>query len=222
MNARTLSLIGLLGCVGAAMLPAVKSGEAISPKITGDYVEARTAAVFGGACHYNGEYVTTGRDAVMAWNFTGGSFDGVDLTGVRAAAAITSDANLGEVEAQRKSEIVIDSAATAKQAAAAAALIQSKSAKELGQVVSVRRAPITFVKSEYGFEVAAEGFASMTVQPMPDNTCCTSPGLVWFSPLTPIDGRRVGYTEIASYSGDIATPWQRFGENDAFYGTFAY
>jgi hypothetical protein len=35
--------------------------------LTGRYVEVRTAAVFAGACHYNGEVVTRGRDAILAF-----------------------------------------------------------------------------------------------------------------------------------------------------------
>ena len=32
----------------------------------GTYVEARTASVFAGACHYNSELVTAGREALLA------------------------------------------------------------------------------------------------------------------------------------------------------------
>src|SRR4051812_33800566 len=90
---------------------AVPSDAAIS----GDYVEARTAAVFAGACHYNGEYVTTGRDALMAWSFKSGVHDGVSLAGVQAMAAVTSQANLSDVSTSRKAEIVVDPSATAEQ-----------------------------------------------------------------------------------------------------------
>ena len=44
----------------------VFSSQAENVSLRGDYVEVRTASVFAGACHYNGEVVTTGRDAMMA------------------------------------------------------------------------------------------------------------------------------------------------------------
>jgi len=47
------------------------------------YVEVRTASVFAGACHYNGEVTTTGRDALMAWNVKSGQWRGVDWQGQR-------------------------------------------------------------------------------------------------------------------------------------------
>jgi hypothetical protein len=39
----------------------VLSSQAENVSMRGDYVEVRTASVFAGACHYNGEFVTTGR-----------------------------------------------------------------------------------------------------------------------------------------------------------------
>src|SRR5258706_16352594 len=66
--------------------------------LRGEYVEARTASVFAGACHYNGELTTTGRDAMMAWNFTSGRWKRVDLTGVRPTATATSNVNLLKIK----------------------------------------------------------------------------------------------------------------------------
>src|SRR6266542_1689997 len=79
-----------------------------SPAIRGDYVEVRTASVFAGACHYNGEVTTTGRDALMAWNVSSGQWRGVDLKGVKVMAIVSADANLSENGAARSSEIVIN------------------------------------------------------------------------------------------------------------------
>lgn len=221
MILKSLSVAGLLLCVAAVSTSGVGS-KAVSDKLAGDYVEVRTAAVFAGACHYNGEFVTTGREAVMAWSFTGGVIDGVDLTGVRAMAGVTASASLGDELASRKSEIVVDSSASDKQVEAVVALIKSKCAAQIGRVVEVRRAPIAFAHDSKGYTVNANGFANMTVQHMPDNTCCSSPGEVWYSPLSPIAGRKVGYTESASYTGNLTQPWQRFGENNAFYGPIAF
>ena len=54
-------------------------------------------------CHVNGELMTTGRDAVMAWQFN---------DGVRVMAVVSSEANLSDQSAARKSEIVIDDSAS--------------------------------------------------------------------------------------------------------------
>jgi hypothetical protein len=87
--------------VAVSALVSVRRAENVS--LRGDYVEVRTASVFAGACHYNGEVVTTGRDAMMAWNVTSGKWQGVDLAGVRVLAIVSADANLGEANAARQS-----------------------------------------------------------------------------------------------------------------------
>src|SRR5262249_49604793 len=92
--------------------------------VTGDYVEARTAAVFCGACHYNGELSTTGRDALMAWSFKSGVQNGVSLAGVRAAAAVRSEENLSDTSAPHQAEIVVDSQATTEQVNAVVSLLK--------------------------------------------------------------------------------------------------
>jgi hypothetical protein len=70
--------------------------------------------------------------------------------------------------------------------------------------------------------VSADGFADMTVRALPNNECCTQPHLVWYTPLMPIQHRKVGYTESADYTaGTNGETWQREDENSAFYGSFS-
>src|SRR5262245_32885999 len=107
MKALLSSILLLLVSAG----PRVSAPPA-SEKVAGEYVEARTASVYAGACHFNGEVVTTGRDAIMAWRFTSGSWNGVDLSGRLAMAALSSDENLGQEKAARKVEFVVDTDAT--------------------------------------------------------------------------------------------------------------
>lgn len=188
--------------------------------VKGDYVEVRTASVFAGACHYNGELVTTGRDAILAWNITEGEHAGVNLAGVRAVAVVSSEANLSEQNGARKSAIVLD-AATDAQAAAWTAMMKQPSATTLGEIVSIRRGPVTFKHDKNGYTVDAVGFASARVQPMPDGECCKQPNLVWYEPLTTLADRKVGYTATARYvGGKVGEKWARANENSAFYGSF--
>jgi hypothetical protein len=86
---RKLLFLGLVAVLGVSCL--VFSSRAENVSLRGDYVEVRTASVFAGACHYNGEVTTTGRDAMMAWSVSSGKWQGVDLAGVRAVAIVTFD-----------------------------------------------------------------------------------------------------------------------------------
>ena len=208
-----------------AMIVAVSalvfSSQAENVSLRGDYVEVRTASVFAGACHYNGEVVTTGRDAMMAWNVTSGKWQGVDLTGVRVMAVVSADANLGESNAARQSEIIIDSQASRTQALAIVNALKENYAASLGKVVAVHSAPITFERSGRTYAVVTSD-AAINVEAMPNDLCCRMPNLVWYTPLVGLENRKVGYTSKALYSGRVVgEPWSRSGENSAFYGTFS-
>src|SRR6185436_624179 len=209
-----------LMAVVVAVSAFVFSSRAENVSMRGDYVEVRTASVFAGACHFNGEVTTAGREAMMAWNVTSGKWQGVDLTGVKVMAIVSSDSNLSDKDAARQSEIVIDSSSRAQSLAMLNA-IKEKYASSLGNIVKVRNAPISFVREGKNFAVAADE-ATMNVEAMPNDLCCKMPNLVWYKPFVGLENRKVGYTTNASYGGrKVSEPWSRSGENSAFYGSFA-
>jgi hypothetical protein len=221
---KILPVIAILAAVGVsvAAMPSSGSGPLRSTPVTGDYVEARTASVFCGPCHYNGELVTVGRDALMAWSFASGTYHGVDLSGLKAMAAISCEDNLSVESAARTSVLAIDPKASVAQEAALVALIRGECGKELGEITAVKRTSIAFVRSDEGYKVEAPGFATMTVSYRTDKSCCVQPGLVWYEPLAPVAKLKVGFTEMAAYSGDADKGWYRTGEDSAFYGGFAF
>ncbi|MDQ3649404.1 MAG: DUF1326 domain-containing protein [Acidobacteriota bacterium] len=207
--------------IACASLVAFASEPTMTTAISGDYVEARTASVFAGACHFNGEVVTTGRDAVVAWNVTSGKWNGVDLAGVRAIAVVTSDDTLLSTDALRRMEVTIDTATSEAQAAAFVRVLEKKYASSFGQVTSVHRARVTFRHEKDSYRVEAAGFASLNVDAMPNKECCKMPHLVWYAPLVPVKDRKVGYTSKVTYSGGVlGEAWERGHENSAFYGPF--
>ncbi|HEY5445801.1 MAG TPA: DUF1326 domain-containing protein [Pyrinomonadaceae bacterium] len=198
----------------------VFSSRAENVSMRGDYVEVRTASVFAGACHFNGEVTTAGREAMMAWNVTSGKWQGVDLAGVKVMAIVSSDANLSDKDAARQSEIVIDSPSR-QQSLAMLNAIKEKYAASLGNIVKVRNATISFVREGKTYAVAADD-ATINVEAMPNDLCCKMPNLVWYTPMVGLENRKVGYTTNASYSGNtVSEQWSRSGENSAFYGSFS-
>lgn len=197
------------------------TSRAENTTIKGDYVEARTASVFAGACHFNGEYGTAGREAIMAWNFASERWNGTDISGLKAMAVVSADENLEKAKTKR-SEIILDGSATHDQKVALLEALKDKYAATLGEVVSVRSAPITFKHEGKSYEVAS-ATAAISVEAMPNDLCCRQPNLVWYDPFVQLSGRKVGYTLKAIYSGSaVGDTWERDGENSAFYGSFAF
>jgi len=218
MRKVTLFVVIALTAFGSLMV----SSRAENIAVRGDYVEVRTASVFAGACHFNGEVTTAGREAMMAWNFTSGKWQDIDLTGVRLMAIVSSDTNLSETNTSRQSEIIVDSSVTRAKALAALNALKEKYPSALGNVVKMRFAPINFVHSGKTYEVTSDG-ATINVEAMPNDLCCKMPNLVWYTPLVGLENRKVGYTTKALYDGNgVGEPWSRSDENSAFYGTFAF
>lgn len=212
--------LGLLSGLTAGVAP---NSRAENKAVKGEYVEVRTASVFAGACHYNGELTTAGRDALMAWNVKSGQWQGVDLAGVHAVAIVSATENLSANNAERQSEIIIGDDASDAQSRAMLAALKSRYATSFGKIISVRRGPLSFEHEGRAYKVRARSFAAIDIEPMPDDLCCKMPQLVWYSPLVPLENRKVGYTTQALYEGgDTGDPWQRSGENSAFYGNFAF
>ena len=210
----------MLMAVVVAASAFVFTSRADNVSLRGDYVEVRTASVFAGACHFNGEVVTTGREAMMAWNVTSGKWQGVDLTGVKVMAIVSSDSNLSDKDAARQSEIVIDSPSR-QQSLAMLNAIKEKYAASLGNIVKVRNATISFVREGKTYAVAADD-ATINVEAMPNDLCCKMPNLVWYTPMVGLENRKVGYTTNANYTGNtVSEQWSRSGENSAFYGSFS-
>lgn len=212
-------LLKIAGVLAATLGAATAS---VAAPLQGDYVEARTASVFAGPCHYSGEYMSDGRDAVVAWHVAKGDFNGVSLSGLNAVAVVRSEDNLGDKTAQKSAKLYIDSTATPAQRAAMVAAIQAKCGDGLGTVASVDDAAIKFRKGD-DIVVDAPGVASLDIAPMPNRECCKQPSLVWYKPIAPVDNRMVGFTKVASCTDKTGgDAWSRSDENSAFYGTFKF
>ncbi len=198
------------------------TSRAENASVKGDYVEVRTASVFAGACHYNGEVTTAGREAIMAWKFISGNWNGADLSGLSAIAVVSADDNLSSSQATRRSEIILDQSASHDQKVAMLSAIKSRYAASLGEIISVRSAAINFKHEGKTYEVNSSE-ASIDVEAMPNDLCCRMPNLVWYEPLVQLGQRKVGYTTKALYSGHaVGDGWERSDENSAFYGNFAF
>jgi hypothetical protein len=145
--------------------------------ISGTYVEARTAEVFAGGCIMNGEAVTTGREALLAWKVTRGSFDGVALNGLAVVAAVAGDANLGIREfggqaAETRTALFVDERATPAQRAALVAMARQNSKGVLGNVVETTPTAIQFVDDGPAIKVSAQSLRLSVAREMHHDPTC--------------------------------------------------
>ena len=210
--------------VSAASLSADDKG-----RITGEYVEARTAEVFAGGCVMNSEAETLGRQAILAWRITSGTFDGVSLEGLNVAAAVAGDRNLGmremggEEPTAVKAIIIVDPRATAPQRDALVKLVRELSNGLITHVVRVDVAPVKFATSQNYVEVRVpDNSILLTVnKEMKHDPSCGA--MQWFKPFTKLADAALGVAEEHSFEGQgLNTKWSAPNKRSAFFGTFVH
>jgi hypothetical protein len=214
--------IAHLGSAFALSLGILSGPAFAGGAVTGDYLEARSCNVFVGGCHFGSEFVTTGREAVMAWHVVNGARGGVDLSGLSAAAVISADLNLAEPQAKRSAIVYVDAKASAAQRDALVSLLQEKLGASFGKLVAVRSAPIQFAKSDTDYRLQVGDEARLTVARTVDRSCCTQPMEVWYKPLSPSNNATVGFTNLCEFKGSGLPTWSRASQNSAFYGSFSF
>jgi len=198
-------------------------------RVTGEYVEARTAEVFAGACIMNSEAETAGRQAVMAWRIAKGSLNGVSLDGLVVAAAVAADRNLGmremggEAPHEVRAIVTVDERATTPQRDALVRLARELSAGLITEVVRVDVAPIRFATSSTHIEVSTPDVLSLTVsKEMQHDPSCGA--MQWFKPFSArLTSSSMGTAEAHAFTGiGLGGRWSAPHKRSAFWGTFAY
>jgi hypothetical protein len=210
----------MLGVAFAVSSGAVRA-ENKTAQLQGDYIEARSASVYAGPCHYSNEAVTDGRSATAAWRFTDGTWKGVSLKGLSAVAVISAKANLAEDIKTRRSVLYLDSRATPQQTAAMRSLFSEKYGAMLGQVVATRAASTQVSNDGLDYRVRVEGVARLDVNRYPC-THCTQDAQIWYQPLAPTQNIIVGKTTRTAFNDKaLGLSWDDKQEaNSAFVGTF--
>ena len=224
-----MTAIAILGASGALGASGVLGAGDPDARIVGEYVEARTAEVFAGGCIMNSEAETMGRQAIMAWKITSGSFEGVALDGLTVVAAVAGDRNLGmremggEEPTAVKAIITVDPRATAIQRDALVRVVRQLSRGLITHVVRVDTAKVRFATSQNYVEVSVpDQSIQLTVnKEMKHDPSCGA--MQWFKPFTALTQSAMGVAEAHSFAGQgLGTKWSAPDKRSAFFGTFAY
>jgi hypothetical protein len=193
--------------------------QAVAPH--GSYIEARTASVFAGACHYGAQYTTQGREALVGWRFEGGAFEGVDLAGVSLVCVLAGDRNLAEEDVRVSSVVLLDARASAAARAASLRWLQATQAGWLGEVREVRTAELEVSAAGERYELSAGESLRLRGALLTERECCKMPYDVWYRPLASVQGAIVGCSEELLLGEPLLERRSvSSGENDAFVARF--
>ena len=190
--------------------------------VQGEYIEARSASVYVGACHFGAEYVEGGKEATLVWNIQHGSWNNVSLDGLTVVAVVSAKSNLDIDTETRKSVLYLDSSTTAEQRAAISSLLTTKQADVLGEVVATQTAAVEFTKEGTKYDVTVGEVLTLSANRYPCANC-TQPHQIWYDPLTAVQNAIVGKSEVYRYKDThLPVMWQQSGTaNNVFVGSFS-
>jgi len=219
---RTLVAIATLSTIALA-----SQGQA---KITGDYLETRSADVYVAQCFANGEVGLVGDQALLAWHVRNGSWNGQKLDGLTVIAAVKANATLGDPYANpypAKSVMLVDEQATPAQREALVAFAQHMGGKLTSTVVRVIPTTIEMNvlrdHAHHGEAMLRAGtFAEIQTRALNegDHTCGAE--TTYYPPLTKLEHSMAAVATTDEYQGPgLGVDWDRHGKRSAFVGSFA-
>ena len=196
--------------------------------LKGDYIEARSADVYTGACFANSEVGLTGHEAILAWKVREGSWKGIDLSGLSVVAVVRANATLGDpyhTPYPARSVLIVDSRATTPQRTALAAFAASMAGSLLDHVVRVESAPIQMTVEHGELHGAAKLVAGHLAQ-IETRSLCQGDHLcgnesVYYPPLVALTHSMPAFTLDSSFSGQgLGEVWKNVDKRSAFVGSF--
>jgi hypothetical protein len=189
----------------------------------GSLLELHSCQLYAGGCIVSSESTLGGRYMLRAWHFTGGSFQGTDLTGLNLVVLQSSSDNLATAEANAGSVIVyLPADLSTGQRDTLLAWLKS-SQKDLGSVVTfqTRSVPLEFSKTATGYSVSAGDFVSVKTASL--ESCATGAcgEALWYTPRA----QTSMFTVAVNRSSKVHEPllkltWNEAGRRSVFLGKF--
>ena len=217
----------LIALIAAAVVCASAQQIAV-PKISGQYIETRSADVYTGQCFANGEVNTTGEEAILAWHVSNGSWDGVSLAGLNVVGAVKANATLGDPYGKpypAKSVLFVDKQATPQQRAALINFAQEMGGELLRHVVRVVDTPIDMEilhLHQARAIVQAGDFVKVETRGIGDKDHLCGNEDTYYPPLTATTHVMPAVAMTDEYRGhDLNTSWTLHDKRSAFVGLFA-
>jgi len=232
---RTISSVFCLALV------AVSNSGAAAAGIRGDYMEARTADVFTGPCFSNAEIFITGKEAMMAWKVTSGSWKGVDLRGLCVAAAVNGSTTFSEDQPEKAAAVlIVDSKANSQERVALIDMAKTLGGARLGRVSVVTSARMSLKLEEHASSATplqhsvhgmpqsprasfwAAGIAQIVTRPLDERDHACGNEVVAYPPLSKSVDVQPAYTLGHSFQGNgLSTRWDDPNCRSSFVGHFA-
>jgi hypothetical protein len=209
-----------LGLAALTLASAAGAASAASA-VSGDYIESRSLSVYAGACHYGGEAVTAGQEAVMAWKIKNGAWAGQNLDGLSVVAVVNGPDNLALDPNGHRTLLYVDQSASPKQRDALVNLLATNYGKVLGDVVAVKSDAVKFDMKDKSYRVRVPGSVYVAADKYPCAKC-VMPHQVWYEPFVPVTDAQVAHTVRTEFKASVPnfSTWNKMDADSVYIGEF--
>jgi hypothetical protein len=220
-------LLGTVGLAGVTVFVALTS-DAAAESARGIYLEARTCQVYTGPCFANAEAGLAGKNAILAWSFDEGSFEGVELSGLKVVLVIDAADTLGfgGLDAARsvRSVILVDHHASPRQREALVQFVRAQSNHSSLDVRRIDSVPIemSLDTQELSGRLQAGKIARLVTRKARPGDCICSNEVAYYPPLARVAQFAPGVTIDGQFTGrGLGTRWSIPDTRSAYMATFS-
>jgi Protein of unknown function (DUF1326) len=231
MNVKALIQAAAI-CALAFAIPANAATTPVpaNSKLSGQYIESRTADVYTGPCFAMAEVNLAGKQAVMAWHVDHGTWNNISLDGMSVVAVVRSNSTLGDPYSNplpAKTLFIVDDAATQPQRDALVQFAQTQSDGLLNDVVAVRAEHIDFATNVGGAHGAsslkAGNLVTVISRAADDRDLLCHNEQIYYPPLAAnlTHSMAAVATESAYRGNQLGVTWSESYRRGVFVGSFA-
>ena len=188
----------------------------------GSLLELHSCELYAGGCTVSSEAPQGGRYMVRAWQFTGGSFAGSDLTGLQMAVLQSSYDNLAASKSRPGDAVLyLPETATPAQRQALQAWLKSSQPDLSSAMPQIRTVPLKFTSSEKGCSFSAGDFVSVSTASLESCDLGGCGESLWYTPRA----ATTVFTVAVDQSSRVTEPllkltWDDAGKRSIFLGKF--
>ncbi|MFP6583423.1 MAG: DUF1326 domain-containing protein [Candidatus Hydrogenedentota bacterium] len=222
---RFISSLAIACLVSSAAI----AGVTKEAPIKGNYLEARTCDVFTAACFANAEVNLNGKEAILAWQVTSGSQDGIHLDGLTVAAVVRASATLGDTAANplpAKAIVYVDDRATSAQRDALVSLAKEMGKDLVSDIIRVETVSISMNRDACGGETCASlkvsDVAAIEARCLYDGDKKCGNDVAFYTPLTDVDNAMAHFTTYEKFTDKgLDISWTDAGRRGTFIASFS-
>lgn len=223
-NAR--KAFAIAGCMLLSV--AAFAGTPGEVSIEGKYLEVRSLDVYTAACFANSEVGLLGEEAILTWDISQGSHNGVDLSGLKVVAIVRANDSLIEISEKvfpAKSILILDERATPDQREALYDFAKTMAGRLIENVIRTEDAKIEVSISEDGYGVAtlvAGDNVAIETRALTHHDMHCGNDEAYYRPLTNVSDAVVAFTERDMFRGKgLGVTWDESGRRSAYLAKFA-